>query len=199
MTTYSLKPGTLIVLEGLDKTGKSAQSEALRRVLDSSSARHVHMPSGLSAFTDETYSMLESTLRAPRSGIAKQLAHLACHAETVPSIQEALTSRAVVLDRWWWSTLAYGWYSGDVPDAGITEAGFRNLIDSIWGTLTASVLFLFDKPYEEDSNNSNPVLDGYSVLAREYQDITVRVQQGESAEVTDSIVAELRRRDLIEH
>tara|TARA_R110002051_G_scaffold60578_14_gene111095 strand:+ start:6020 stop:6619 length:600 start_codon:yes stop_codon:yes gene_type:complete len=199
MTTYSLKPGVLIVLEGLDKTGKSTQSEALRRVLDPSSTRHVHMPSGMSAFTDEAYSMLESALRAPRNGVAKQLTHLACHAESVPGIQEALMAQAVVLDRWWWSTLAYGWYSGDVPDSGITEAGFRNLIDSIWGPLTPSVVFLFDKPYEEDSNNSNPVLDGYRVLAREYQDLTVQVQHGGSAEITDSIVAELLRRDLIEH
>lgn len=197
MTTIALEPGTLIVLEGLDKTGKSTQSQALQHVLDPSTTRHIHMPSGLCIFTDETYSMLESPLRAPASGVAKQLAHLACHAESVPHIQELLTSQAVILDRWWWSTLAYGWYSGDFPAAGFTEQAFRNLIDSIWTPLTASAVFLFDKPYEEDANNSNPILTGYQEIADANPDLTVRVPQGDSGTVTKLIIAELRKRDLL--
>ncbi|MPV35977.1 dTMP kinase [Georgenia subflava] len=199
MTNYALKAGTLIVLEGLDKTGKSTQSDALRRVLDPTSASHVHMPSGLSVFTDETYSMLESSLRSPASGVAKQLAHLACHAESIPIIRELLASQAVVLDRWWWSTLAYGWYSGVLPAAGVTETTFRNLIDSIWSPLTASVVFLFDRPYEDDANNSDPILNGYHELAKTHQDITVHVPQGEPTDVTESIIAVLRDLDLLKH
>lgn len=197
MTKYALRPGALVVLEGLDKTGKSTQSDALRRVLDPSSTRHVHMPSGLTAFTDETYSMLESRMRSPENGVAKQLAHLACHAESVPRIHELLAKHAVVLDRWWWSTLAYGWYSGDFPASGVTELTFRNLIDSIWSPLTASVIFLFDRPYQEDANNSDPILIGYHELATAYQDITVHVIQGEPSDVTDSIITALRDRSLL--
>jgi dTMP kinase len=198
MTDHTLKPGTLIVLEGLDKTGKSTQSDALRRILEPKSTSHIHMPSGLSVFTDETYSMLESSLRAPTSGVAKQLAHLACHAESVPRIRELLATQAVVLDRWWWSTLAYGWYSGDFPTAGVTETSFRNFIDSIWSSLSASVVFLFDKPYEEDANNSDPILSGYHKIANEHSGITVHVQQGDSSEVTDSIITALGDRNLFE-
>lgn len=197
MTTHTLKPGTLIVLEGLDKTGKSTQSRALRQILDPASTLHVHMPSGMSTFTDEAYSMLESGFRAPASGVAKQLTHLACHAESVPRLVEALQDRAVVLDRWWWSTLAYGWYSGDFPAAGITEGGFRNLIDSIWSPLSASVVFLFDKPYAPDANNSDPILTGYQELAAVHDTVTVRIPAGEPQDVTKVILAEFRRRDLL--
>jgi dTMP kinase len=198
MTPLALKPGTLLVLEGLDKTGKSTQSQALRDILDPAKTRHVHMPSGLNAFTDETYSMLESPFRAPASGVARQLAHLACHAESVPNIQELLTDHAVVLDRWWWSTLAYGWYSGDFPNLGVTEQVFRNLIDSIWSPLAASVVFLFDKPYQHDANNSDPILAGYHEIAEANPALTVRLPQGAPDVVTGIIVAALRDRDLLE-
>lgn len=194
---HSLKPGTLIVLEGLDKTGKSTQTNALRQALDRALTAHVHMPSGLSAFTDETYSMLESGYRAPASGVAKQLAHLSCHAESVPRINELLATQAVVLDRWWWSTMAYGWYSGDLPAAGITEPTFRNLIESIWSPLNASVVFLFDKTYEDDANNSDPILNGYHQLAKAHQEITVRVPQGEPSSVTTFLMDALRDRELL--
>ena len=197
MTRLALSPGTLVVLEGLDRTGKSTQSRALRQILEPTTTHHVHMPSGLSVFTDETYCMLESPLRAPTSGIAKQLSHLACHAESVPRIQELLIDHAVVLDRWWWSTLAYGWYSGDFPAAGVSETSFRNLVESIWSPLSASVVYLFDKPYQHDANNSDPVLDGYHEIAKAHLDLTVRMPQGDPDMVTDVILSTLRDRDLL--
>ncbi|KQQ96075.1 hypothetical protein ASF72_19260 [Arthrobacter sp. Leaf141] len=197
MNDHSLKPGTLIVLEGLDKTGKSTQSDALRKLLTPDSTTHVHMPSGLSSFTRETYSMLESSDRSPLSGVAKQLTHLACHAESVPRIQDILANRAVVLDRWWWSTLAYGWHSGDFAGVGIQKESFLDVINGIWSPLNASVVFLFDKPYDEDSNNSDPILSGYHTIADEYPDLTVRVPQGEESEVTAYIVSALRARNLL--
>lgn len=187
------------MLEGLDKTGKSTQSRALHRILDPASTVHVHMPSGLSTFTNETYSTLESDVSAPTSGVAKQLAHLACHAESVPKIGELLATQAVVLDRWWWSTCAYGWYSGDLPAAGVNETAFRNLIDSIWTPVTASVVFLFDKPYQADPNNSDPVLAGYHTLATAQRELTVRLPQGHPAHITDLIVHALRERNLVDH
>lgn len=197
MTEHLLKPGTLIVLEGLDKTGKSTQSKALRQIFEAGSTSHVHMPSGFSVFTDETYSMLESKYRAPKSGIARQLAHLACHAESVPRIQELLTTRAVVLDRWWWSTLAYGWYSGDFPEAGVDEAGFRNLIDSIWSPLEASIIFLFDQTYDHDDNNTDPILTGYYKIANESSQDTVRLPKGDPKEISDIILLALEERALL--
>lgn len=195
MIKSTLVPGSLIVLEGLDKTGKSTQSVALRDTFNETTS-HVHMPSGLTAFTRDTYNLLESADRSPNSGVAKQLAHLACHAESVPQIQDLLSSGSVILDRWWWSTFAYGWYTGDISAAGITEIAFSNVIESIWSALTPSVVFLFDQPYEVDSNNSDPVRDGYHELAARFAE-TVLVPQGEPARITEFILGELRRRSLI--
>lgn len=195
MTTVTLTPGTLIVLEGLDKTGKSTQAEALGRILEPATTHHLHMPSGATSFTKNVYGLLESAEDAPTSGVARQLAHLSCHAETVPQLRHLLLNGGVVLDRWWWSTFAYGWFTGDLPAAGITEAAFRNLVESIWGAVTASVVFLFDKPYETDANNADPVADGYRRLAAGTPN-TVVVRQGDAAEITEFIIAELNRRGL---
>lgn len=197
MTSRTLTPGTLVVLEGLDGTGKSTQAQALELELDPTATEHVHMPRGFTCFTDETYWILESELRRPTSGVAKQLAHLACHAESMPRIVEILQERAVVLDRWWWSTVAYGWHSGEVPAAGITYDAFMNLIQSIWSPVTASVVFMFDKPHEADRNNSDPIFDGYQTLAREHEDVTVRVPSADAETVTAFILDELARRDLL--
>ncbi|WP_431891382.1 hypothetical protein [Cellulosimicrobium funkei] len=196
MVELTLAPGSLIVLEGLDKTGKSTQSDALRGIFDATTTSHVHMPSGVTAFAKDTYDLLESAERSPANGVAKQLAHLACHAETIPHLQHLLTTGSVVLDRWWWSTFAYGWFTGDIPAVGITEAAFRNLVDSIWSPVTASVVFLFDKPYQTDPNNADPVLDGYRQLAASFAN-TVHVPQGEPAEITRLLLSELHRRELI--
>lgn len=196
MTGQILKPGTLVVLEGLDKTGKSTQAAALERELDPATTEHVHMPGGFSHFTAATYALLEDDACRPSSGVAKQLAHLACHAESVPRIVELLHDKAVLLDRWWWSTVAYGWYSGDIPKSGITRQAFMNIIQSVWSPLTASVIFVFDQPYEADRNNSGPISNGYQELTSEAGDAVVRVPTAGVADVTDVILAELRRRDL---
>lgn len=197
MTSRNLKPGTLVVLEGLDKTGKTTQAKALERALDSASTEHVQMPRGFTCFTDELYTMLESDLRKPTSGVAKQLAHLACHAESVPRVVEILRERAVLLDRWWWSTVAYGWYSGEVRNAGVTHDVFMGLIRSIWGGLSPSVIFMFDQPFEADSNNSNPIYEGYQALAREHEGVTVRVPIDTPETVTAFILDELASRDML--
>jgi dTMP kinase len=192
-----VKPGTLIVLEGLDRTGKTTQAKALSAALDPAATEHVRMPRGFTCFTDELYTMLESDRRKPASGLARQLAHLACHAESVPRINEILRERAVLLDRWWWSTVAYGWHSGEVPNQGVSKDVFMGLITSIWGSLDPSVIFLFDQPYEADVNNSERIKDGFHALERDYAQVTVRVPPGLPEAVTALIVDELGDRRLL--
>lgn len=155
------------------------------------------MPSGMTEFTREIYSMLESDDRSPTSELAGQLAHLACHVESVPRIRELLRTKAVILDRWWWSTLAYGWHGVDFAASGIDRDGFRDLVEGIWSSVAASVVFLFDRPYVSDASNSDPVLTGYLRLADEYGPLTRRVSQGEPHQVTDMLLSEMRVRDLV--
>src|SRR5205814_6354238 len=117
-----LTPGSVIVFEGLDRAGKSTQLSMLARVVEPSSAELVHMPSGTTPFTQGVYSLLERGELV--SGLARQLAHLACHAENHQALVAATEVKALVLDRWWWSTVAYGWYGGPVRQSGLPEADF---------------------------------------------------------------------------
>lgn len=195
MARPALKVGTLVVLEGLDRTGKTTQARALKCVLDPDATEYAHMPEGFTDFTRTLYAMLESDERRPASGIARQLAHLACHAEAVPRVEEGLRSRAVVLDRWWWSNVAYGWYGGDIH--GVTYEVYTSLLRSIWAPLTAAVVFVFDKPVEADANNSDLVHVGYQALAQEYPTVTARVPDGDADTVTAFILSELEGRGLL--
>jgi thymidylate kinase len=164
----ALRPGAVVVFEGLDKAGKSTQLDRLKRQADPTTAVFAHMPSGRGLpdahrFTDGVYDLLEN--HAPVSGLGRQLAHLACHCEHVPTLVDAARSKGLVLDRWWWSTLAYGWYGRAVQDSGITETTFRDLIATVWEPIQASIIFLFLTPREIDANNVAGVEDGYRGLA----------------------------------
>jgi len=191
-----LHPGTAIVFEGLDRTGKSTQLKKLSNALDSGSVVFAHMPSGFTPFTHNIYRILESKRRKPTSGLAQQLAHLSCHAESVSSLVEAARSKALVLDRWWWSTLAYGWYGGSVETSGLSEESFRELIDTIWRPIDPSLVFVFLAPHQIDSNNTEGVEAGYRDLLLRHPDVAVTVPSEDADSVHRFIVEELLRRNL---
>lgn len=197
MRKISLRPGKVIVLEGLDKAGKSTQIDALNEALDPGTVLFAHMPSGFTEFTQRVYEVLESETGKPASGLAQQLAHLACHAENMPALVKTIESRTVVLDRWWWSTLAYGWYGGSVRDSGLSEAAFNELIQSIWGRIVPSVIFVFLRPHQADENNASGVETGYRVLMDRDPDRTVLIPSLSAEETHRFIIGELRRRDII--
>lgn len=163
-----LHRGAVVVFEGLDKAGKSTQVDRLEREADPATAVFAHMPSGrglpgASRFTAGVYDLLEN--HALTSGLGRQLAHLACHCEHMPALVDATRSKALVLDRWWWSTLAYGWHGQAVQDSGITEATFRDLIATVWAPIHPSIVFLFLTAREVDASNVPGVEDGYRELA----------------------------------
>jgi dTMP kinase len=114
-----LRPGALVVLEGLDRTGKSTQRNRLAELTWANPTPvFTHMPSGLTSLTADIYHLTEKAVI--QSAWARQLLHLACHAENMPAIADARNHGGVVLDRWWWSTVAYGWYAGQLATAGVT-------------------------------------------------------------------------------
>jgi hypothetical protein len=83
----------------------------------------------------------------------------------------------VVLDRWWWSTVAYGWYGGHLAAQGVEESAF-GMIDSVWLQHRADVVFLFLTPYRLDELNRDAVHDGYTRLAAQHPMLTVEVPAG---------------------
>ena len=190
------QPGSVIVLEGLDKTGKSTQIDRMRYTLAPESVVFAHMPSGLTTFTGRVYRALESARHKPRSALATQLAHLSCHAENMPALIDAATRKALVLDRWWWSTLAYGWYGGGIPKAGLSETAFTELIHTIWAPITPSVIFVFLNPRESDENNAPGVAAGYRALINQYPEQAVVVPADDPERTQMFITDELTRRGL---
>lgn len=189
-----LRPGALVVLEGLDKAGKTTQRTALDSIHWTSPKPLVtHMPSGLTELTKAIYETTEHHRIA--SGLARQLLHLACHAENLPLLAAARLERGLIIDRWWWSTVAYGWFGG--LRAGLREDAFFSTINMVWDDFAADVVFLFLTAYEEDRHNLETVTEGYRWLASRHQDTVVEVPAGPATSTTAFIVDELKRRDLV--
>lgn len=190
-TDLTIRRGAVIVFEGLDQTGKSTQLSRLRSSVDAGSTVFAHMPSGFTTFTQRVYRALEGETpdEKPTSGLAQQLAHLACHAESVPDLKRAAEERSLILDRWWWSTLAYGWYGGSAKQSGLPESSFKELIDTIWSPIKPSIVFVFLEPHHLDLNNAPGVQGGYQALLNEYSESAV-VAPIANEEETHSFVTE---------
>lgn len=191
-----LAAGSVIVFEGLDKAGKSTQLERMKRAIDPSGTTFAHMPSGFSGFTAGIYAVLENQDTAPVGSLSRQLAHLACHSESMPRLVEKARSGALILDRWWWSTLAYGWYGRGEADLGIDERTFRTLIEAIWAPICADLTFLFLHAYEADLNNADGVAAGYETIADLSPATVVRVPAMTEDATHEFLMAEIKRRGL---
>jgi thymidylate kinase len=196
MAELYFRPGSLVVFEGLDRTGKSTQLERLS-MLDWSVPRPIftHMPSGMTALTKDIYSLTEN-LRIS-SPFARQLLHLACHAENITSVADGRAQHGLFLDRWWWSTVAYGWYAGHLAESGVSESAFFGVIESIWSGQPADVIFLFMTPFESDELNREEVRNGYLALAKEHASTTVVVPPGDPEVTTALVLRNLRDRELL--
>jgi dTMP kinase len=194
MTRLSFRPGSLVVFEGLDRSGKSTQLKRLSMLdWETPGPLFTHMPSGMTALTRSVYALTEH--ERITSPLARQLLHLACHAENIESIADGRIQHGLFLDRWWWSTVAYGWYAGHLAESGLSETTFFGLIESIWSSQPTDVLFLFMTPFEKDELNRDEVRSGYMALAEEHAPTTVVVPPGD-AEIT-FLLATLRNRGLL--
>lgn len=192
----SLRSGSLVVFEGLDRSGKFTQLSALTQLSWAELAPvFTHMPSGLTDLTKGVYRLTEDT--PINSPLAWQLLHLACHAENIDAVSQARDSGGVVLDRWWWSTVAYGWHGAGLANGDVDELTFFGMIDAIWSRLPADVVFLFTTSYRADTLNRDQVRDGYARLAAQYPSITVVVPEAEPDSTTDFVLATLRERKLL--
>jgi NTP pyrophosphatase (non-canonical NTP hydrolase)/energy-coupling factor transporter ATP-binding protein EcfA2 len=193
--SVALRSGAVVVFEGLDKAGKSTQLELLEGAVDPTSATFAHMPTGFADFTRRLYRLLET--RVPSSALARQLAHLACHSESIDDLVAVAEQRALVLDRWWWSTLAYGWYANR-DSLGISEELFRALVEQIWHRVEADVVFLFLTAHATDENNAPGVKEGYEAVAAAWDPDRVVLVPAMSEEETHAfVIAELGRRGLV--
>lgn len=185
-----LKPDSVIVFEGLDAAGKSTQADHLISHPEwSAPPDRIHMPSGDSAFTSEVYRLME--LESPTSGLAKQLFHVACHAESIDTLR-ARRPAGVLVDRWWWSTIAYS------ANLGAADRAFiRVAVDHVWADLNADLIVCFLHPFRTDENNLDGIAAGYRSLVEGAGRNAIVLEPGPPQERTVRLVDELRDRDLL--
>ena len=166
-------PGQLFIFEGPDGTGKTTLSLRLVEWLTSQGhhARYVSSPGRVEGSLGElVYNLHHSPERYGLHGIrpaAKQLLHVAAHVDALHStIIPALESgEIVVMDRFWWSTVAYGKVSGMEPES------LRRMIDlelHHWSHHRPTAIFLLVRStparMEHSSAVHNLLEDAYAEL-----------------------------------
>lgn len=172
--------GKLIVFEGVDGIGKSALAKVLTNRLSQAG-----IPNQLVAFPGNAPNSLGSLVYRIHhdtmslglksvSELALQAMHIAAHLDIldetiIPSLEQG---NCIILDRFWWSTWAYG------IARGISSGQIEPLIEAErrrWGDWKPSTLFLIDgpKPFRTEH-----VPEMYLRLRGLYHELVAR-EQGE--------------------
>lgn len=153
-------PGKLVVLEGLDATGKSTLVKWLQTKPDWAHPEPLftHQPSGIGALGEEIYRITEQDWDMP--SLTRQLLHLASHeVHYTHQILPALSERGVVMDRCWMSTLAYGIAGG--LEARLGFDNFEWLARLPTQGHHPDLVMLFMEPHSEDRHNTPELEQAY--------------------------------------
>lgn len=186
-----IRDGAAVVVEGVDSAGKSTLiGDLLADARWSPAPASLHLPSGSSPLTGRVYDALESI--APTSGLARQLFHLACHAENASTIAQRRQDGGLLLDRWWWSTLAY---STDLPAE--QQSVIAGVAESIWSGFEADLVCCLFQPLREDPNNSELVAAAYHQLAEDHDGPVLFVPPASRSERVETVVDAMRHEGLL--
>lgn len=202
-----------IVFEGLDATGKSTQLERIEREcvaptfpddppLFDAPPYFTHQPSGADAVGDDIYGLTERH-SGDLDPLARQYLHLACHAQHYPDIFRHLDSgQPVFQDRWWWSTVAYGWFNNQ------RQFQYRHGLDlSAFIAMAAApvgygrqpdLVCLFLHPWQKDPHNTPAVYQGYKHLADNSDIPVVHIKPDSPAETSAQIFKAMFEYELLE-
>lgn len=189
------EPGKVLVVEGLDATGKSTLiNQLLGRAWEEPGPLLVHQPSGLLPFTRKVYELTES--ESIGDPLALQLLHLSCHAANLPLIREKRSRRGLVLDRWWWSTVAYGFYGGHLSSR-MTRERFDTIVNAVWGGFDADIIVVLLEPHVSDRHNVEEVAEGYRHLIGESETPVLELSALASSVAVDLLLEELRQARIV--
>lgn len=192
--TWDLLPGTFVVLEGIDQAGKSTQAERLQRVLPDS--LFTHQPSGGNVVGEVIYALTEAHEMHP---VTRQLLHLASHAEHYErTIIPRLSDGSVVMDRCWWSTIAYGYFSGNLQYAVPDYEFFERLAKLPTQGMEPDVVFVFMRAWRKDRHNTTALIAGYNSLIERYPDVVETVPADTVEATTQFIIKRLQDRELLQ-
>jgi thymidylate kinase len=189
-----LLPGSLVVFEGPDDTGKSTLLKHMREQRLFDDAVYTHQPSGETTLGAMIYQITETFTSVEMPPLVRQFLHLASHAEHYANfITPKLAEGGVFLDRCWWSTIAYGWYAGGI-DMEYEE--FKHMVQLPTGGRMPSVVFLSMNSYGEVPGSA--LIQGYWELQEEYLDTTVLVPVASPSERAALVAETLLARGLAE-
>lgn len=188
-----LTPNSLIVFEGPDDTGKSTLIHHMRTQQLFSNTVYTHQPSGETPLGQDIYRLTES-YKEGMNPLTRQFLHLASHAEHYANfITPSLLDGGVILDRCWWSTIAYGWYAGGI-DMEYHE--FYRMVTLPTGGRFPSIVFLSMNSFKETPGSA--LLQGYWELQEQYLETTVLLPVASVEERTALVVETLVDRGLAE-
>ena len=183
-----------MVLEGIDQAGKSVQLERLKTVLPD--AHFTHQPSGGTVVGRVVYELTEQV--ASIHPVARQFLHLASHAEHYEKeLIPALSANGVVMDRCWWSAVAYGYFAGGLQYAFADYQQFEATVRIPTQGIDPAVVFLFMHAWRSDRHNTEELVAGYHFLDERFLDTVERVPAVGEEETTEFIVRRLRDRELL--
>jgi len=183
--------GHIYVFEGVDDAGKSTLSAAVTARLTEEGVRVAlrSFPGRDRGTLGELVYRLhhDSTALGVQSitPTALQLLHVAAHLDAIErEIDPLVRSGAVVLlDRYWWSTWAYGVGSHADQDALVEMV---NLERSFWGKLLPEAIFLVERPGPQTAGFRR-VVDAYATLASR-DPRAIRIDNSGSLEASISAV-----------
>jgi thymidylate kinase len=191
--------GRLYVFEGPDGVGKTTISRLLARYLQDHGRNclEVSFPGRnlgtLGALVNAVHHHSPWVALAGISPAALQALHVAAHIDTIErEILPALRSGAdVVLDRFWWSTIAYGLANR------VSHRLLKQLVDAeklVWGRVRPTRVFLLQRILSNDVPEQST---GGDLLATEYlklakaEGATVVKNDGSLEDALEELVADL--------
>lgn len=200
--SIQLRSGTFVVLEGPDGTGKTTalmnvRNKFLQQQDGTTPLYTTRQPAGGTALGARIYT-LEEEYGLSLTPLARQLLHIACHAEQYAShIMPWLDDGFVMMDRCWWSAVAYGFFGGSLHEYFDYES-YEALVQAPACKRLPDLVFLFTEIHKPDPKNNDDVVLGYRSLAERYADTTVHIPQGLSTTgVAHFMVQTMRKRGLI--
>lgn len=196
--SITLRPGSLVVFEGLDATGKTTQLERIRDaarlpevpLFGDNPPLFIHQPSGGNAVGEMVYKLTEQK-GTIETGLARQYLHLASHAEQwaldiLPTLE---AGGSVFMDRCWWSTIAYGWFSAGLVDTlPIHYHEFRKMVMLPTQQRMPDLVFLFTRPHAHDDHNTWDLERGYQHLLKTEHDYPVVEVPKDNIEATTQFI-----------
>lgn len=182
--------GELFVFEGPDGVGKTTLAQRFTALLQERDVAATYLsfpgraPNTLGYHIYQLHHNPSQFAIENLSATSLQVLHIACHIDAIDRIILPALRRGetIVLDRFWWSTVAYGRFAG-VPDHSL-EAMVHLEIEH-WGSVKPNAAFLVRRPSPLRPEN----LEQWSKVSEAYLEILEKEHHRYPATIIDNIAS----------